>query len=151
MSNPKGIESQIPEMRKALQNGKMVEFETHGFSMIPLLHDGGDSVILEQPAFPLKVNDVALCRADDGRYVLHRVISINNGGYTLRGDNCSTTEFCAGDSDVVGVACSFIRRGRLIDVKSGKYLFYVRHRDCFLKLWRVFWKVSDYFVKLFRR
>ena len=151
MSNPNSIENQVPEMRKALQNGKKVEFETHGFSMIPLLHDGGDSVILEKPQFPLNVNDVALCRTDEGRYVLHRVISHDNGGYTLRGDNCSTTEFCAGDSDVIGVACSFIRRGRLIDVKSGKYLFYVRHRDCFLKLWRVFWKVSDYFVKLFRR
>lgn len=151
MSNPKGIESQIPEMRKALQNGKKAQFETHGFSMIPLLHDGGDSVILEQPRFPLKVNDVALCRTDDGRYVLHRVIALDNGGYTLRGDNCCTTEFCVGDSDVIGLACSFIRKGRVIDVEGKKYLFYVRHRSFFLKLWRIFWKVSDFFVRLFRR
>lgn len=151
MSNPKGIEYQIPEMRKTLQSEKNVQFETHGFSMIPLLHDGGDSVILEQPRLPLKVNDVALCRTTDGRYVLHRVISLDNGGYTLQGDNCSTTEVCGGDSDVVGVACSFIRRGRVIDVKGRKYLFYVRHRSFFLKLWRMFWKVSDFFVRLFRR
>ena len=151
MSNPKGIESQIPQMRKALQSGKMVEFETHGFSMIPLLHNGGDSVILEKPRFPLNINDVALCRTDEGRYVLHRVISHNNGGYTLRGDNCSTTEFCVGDADVVGVACSFIRRGKNIEVNSRKYRFYVCHRVTFLKIWRLYWNISDFFVKLFRR
>ncbi len=151
MSNPKGIETQIPEMRKVLQCGKKVKFETHGFSMIPLLHDGGDSVILEQPSFPLKVNDVALCKTDEGRYVLHRVIAINNSGYILRGDNCSTTEFCAGDSDVVGVACSFIRRDKNIEVDSRKYRFYVRHRVLLLRLWRMYWKVSDFFVRLFRR
>lgn len=151
MSKPNGIESQIPEMRSALQSGKLVEFETHGFSMIPLLHDGGDRVILAQPSFPLRLNDVALCKTDEGRYVLHRVIAINNGGYTLCGDNCVTTEFCVGDSDVVGVAAAFIRNGKKTEVSSKKYRFYVRHRAFFLKLWRVRWRISDFFVRLFRR
>ncbi len=151
MSKPNGIESQIPEMRSVLQSGKLVEFETHGFSMIPLLHDGGDMVILAQPSFPLRLNDVALCRTDDGRFVLHRVVAINDGGYTLRGDNCVTTEFCADDSDVVGVASAFIRNGKKIEVSSKKYRFYVKHRTFWLKLWRVWWRISDCFVKLFRR
>ena len=151
MSKPNGIEAQIPEMRRVLESGKLVEFETHGFSMIPLLHDGGDKVILGQPKFPLQINDVALCKTDDGRYLLHRVISLDNGGYTLRGDNCTSVEFCLGDSDVVGVAVSFIRGGKVIEVNSSKYRFYVRNRVLLLKLWRAFWRVSDFFVKLFRR
>jgi len=151
LNKPDGIKVQIPEMSRALESGKLVEFETHGFSMIPLLHNGGDRVILKQPNFPLQVNDVALCKTDDGRYLLHRVISLNNGGYTLRGDNCTATEFCSCDDDVVGVAVSFIRRGKVIEVNSGKYRFYVRHRALFLKLWRAFWRISDFFVRLFRR
>ena len=50
--------SQLPAIREALENGKKVEFETHGFSMIPLLHDGGDRVILQLNTKPLKINDV---------------------------------------------------------------------------------------------
>lgn len=150
LSKPNGIESQIPEMRIALQNGKLIEFETHGFSMIPLLHNGGDRVVLSQPRFPLEVNDVALCKTDDGRYVLHRVVSVNNCGYTLRGDNCVTTEFCADDNDVIGVAVSFIRRGKLIEANSRKYRYYVRNRKVLLNLWRAYWRISDFFVKLLR-
>ena len=151
MSKPNGIESQIPEMRSVLQSGRLVEFETHGFSMIPLLHDGGDKVVLKQPCFPLKVNDVALCKTDEGRYVLHRVVSLRDGGYVLRGDNCTTTEFCAGDSDVAGIAVSFIRSGKKIEINSRKYCIYVRYRTLFLKLWRAYWHVSDFFVRLLRR
>ena len=151
MSKPNGIEAQIPEMRRVLNSGKFVEFETHGFSMIPLLHDGGDRVILSKPKLPLQINDVALCKTDDGRYLLHRVISLDNGGYTLRGDNCVSTEFCSCDDDVIGVAVSFIRSGKTIDVNSGKYRFYVRNRVFLLKLWRAVWYISDFFVKLFRR
>lgn len=148
MSN--SLSSNLPDIKKALDTGKIVEFETHGFSMIPLLHDGGDKVLLRKAKF-LKLNDVALCKTDEGRYVLHRVINLNNSGYTLKGDNCVTTEHCTGNDDVIGVAVGFIRKGRKISVNSWSYQFYVRHRTLFLKLWRVFWHVVNFFVKLFRR
>ena len=148
MSN--SLSSNLPDIKKTLAQGKLVEFETHGFSMIPLLHDGGDKVILKK-SVSLKLNDVALCKTDEGRYVLHRVIDLNNGGYTLMGDNCVTSERCAGDDDVVGVAVGFIRRGKMISADSKRYRVYVRHRVLFLKLWRSFWHLADSLVKIFRR
>ncbi len=142
--------SQLPDMIDALQSGKLVEFETHGFSMIPLLHDGGDRVVLKKAENQLNIDDVVLCKTDEGKYVLHRVISTENG-YTLKGDNCMTTEHCAGDADVVGVATAFIRNGKTISVDSRYYRFYVHHRAFFLGLWRLFWRITDWFVKRFRK
>ena len=151
MSKRNDLVSQLPQMCAALQSGKMVEFETHGISMIPLLHDVGDTVILKKADSKLSVGDVALCRTNDARYVLHRVITVDGDGYILKGDNCVNTERCASHSDVIAVADSFVRNGKRISVSDKKYRFYVRHRSLILKLWRAYWKVSDFFVKLFRK
>ncbi len=150
MNKRNDLVSQLPDMISALQSNKLVEFETHGFSMVPLLRDGGDRVVLKKAEKPLDIGDVALCKTDDNRYVLHRVISTENG-YTLQGDNCSSFERCAGDSDVIGVATSFIRKGKTVSVSSKKYKFYVRHRAFFLRLWRFYWRIADWFVKRFRK
>ncbi len=151
MSKANDLLSQLPVMRQALESGKKVEFETHGHSMIPLLHDGGDKVILTLNKAPLKVNDVALCKTDDNRYVLHRVVALRNNGYVLRGDNCINTEFCPCDDDVTGVACAFIRRGKVICVDDKKYVFYVKHRKIILHLWQAFWRAADAVVGIFHR
>ena len=143
MSDKKSLRELEPELRLAIDSGKIAEFETHGFSMIPLLHDGGDRVRLVKPKGRLSVGDVALCVTDTGKYVLHRVIELKDGGYVLKGDNCIGTEFVKADSDVIGVACAFIRRGRLIETQSSVYKFYCRFRKPLLRLWQLFWKVAD--------
>lgn len=143
LSDKKSLRELEPELRAVIDSGRVAEFETHGFSMIPLLHDGGDRVRLVKPKGKLSVGDVALCVTDAGKYVLHRVIELKGGGYVFKGDNCISTEFCKGDSDVIGVACAFIRRGRLIDTNSFSYKFYCRFRKPILRLWQLFWKVAD--------
>ncbi len=143
MNDKKSLKELEPELRAAINAGKIAEFETHGISMIPLLHDGGDKVRLVKPVGALKVNDVALCVTDDGRYVLHRIIALENGGYVLKGDNCRSTEFCKSDDDVIGIACAFIRRGKLIKADSFIYRFYCCFRKPLLKLWQFFWFVAD--------
>ncbi len=140
-----------PEIRASLERGSLVEFETHGHSMIPLLHDGGDKVVLQKCEGKLRIDDVALCKTDDGRFVLHRVVDICNGGYALKGDNCVSGEFCAGDDYVIGKAVAFIRRGKKISVSSLKYRLYVRHRVGFLKLWQLFWKAADGIVNCLKK
>ena len=149
MNKCNDLVSQLPDIVSSLQSGILVEFETHGFSMVPLLRDGGDRVILKKADKPLAVDDVVLCKTDDNRYVLHRVMSVDDG-YTLKGDNSVLTEHCSGDSDIIGVAVAFIRKGKIIEATDKKYLFYVRHRALFIKIWRLFWSVADRFVKIFR-
>lgn len=148
MNNHKSLRELEPELRATLDAGKIAEFETHGFSMIPLLHDGGDRVRLVKPKGRLSVGDVALCITDMDKYVLHRVVDLRDGGYVLRGDNCTSCEFCTGDDCVIGVACAFIRRGRLVDTNSFSYRFYCRFRKPLLRLWQLFWKLADKFAAL---
>ena len=143
LSDKKNLRELEPELRATIDSGKIAEFETHGFSMVPLLHDGGDRVRLVKPKGKLSVEDVALCVTDTGKYVLHRVIGLKDGGYVLKGDNCIGTEFVKSDSDVIGVACAFIRRGRLIETNSSVYKFYCRFRKPLLRIWQLFWNVAD--------
>ena len=148
MSDKKSLRELEPELRAVINAGKVAEFETHGFSMIPLLHDGGDRVRLVKPGEKLAVGDVALCVTDTGKYVLHRVIALKDGGYVLKGDNCTGTEFCKGIDDVIGVACAFIRRGRIIKTDSLSYSLYCRYRKPLLRLWQLFWRIADKLVAL---
>lgn len=143
MSSNDRLEKTAAEIKCSLDKGNLAEFETHGFSMVPLLHDGGDRVVLKKASGRLSVGDVAFCKTDDGRYVLHRVIGFRSSGYILKGDNCQSTEYCKSDDDVVGVAITFIRRNKKIDVSSFGYRFYVIFRKPLLKLWQLFWRCTD--------
>ncbi len=151
MSEQNNLNNIEPEIRKSLAQGRLVTFETHGISMLPLLHDGGDKVVLKRPEGKLNINDVALCKTDANRFVLHRVVAFEGDGYRLLGDNCSTGEFCPNDSMVTGVAVGFVRRGKQISVESFSYKFYVRHRRLLLKLWQLFWYLGDNFFALVKK
>ncbi len=140
-----------PQMRAELEAGKLVEFETHGFSMIPLLHDGGDRVVLEKPHGKLELDDVVLCKTTLDKYVLHRVVGFEGNGYATKGDNCLIGEYCRCDADVIGKAVGFVRKGKYVDVNSDSYKFYVKHVYFFVNLWRKFWRIADFFVRLRRK
>ena len=60
----------------------------------------------------IKVRDVVLAEVAPAHYVLHRVIKRNGRQLVLMGDgNIRGTE-CCNDSDVVGIATAFYRKGR---------------------------------------
>lgn len=140
----KSIIEAVPIIKEQLNRGITVTIETNGYSMIPLLHDGGDKTLLAKPEFPLKIGQVAFCKTSEGKYVLHRVIGVDGGKYLLKGDNCISSEVCLGDEDVVGVAIGFIRSGKTVDCQSHSYKLYVRYRQLFLKLWQISQKAIDW-------
>ena len=63
-----------------LAEGGEVAFVTSGVSMLPMLRDGKDKILLTKAAGPLKKHDVPLIRREDGSFVLHRVVSIRPDG-----------------------------------------------------------------------
>ena len=105
------------------KDGKLV-YRTRGVSMLPMLHENRDLVIIRVPSSRLKKHDVALYRRGTD-YVLHRVIGVEEGGYRILGDNTYNVERVA-ESDVIGVLTEFVRRGRTIPVTDRRYLAYVR-------------------------
>lgn len=103
---------------------KSVTFVVRGFSMRPFLEDGRDKVILAPPREP-KIDDVVLAEVREQTYALHRVIKINNGTYTMRGDGNPlrmTEEFTY--DRIIGVADGFIRKGKTVYTTGRKWKLY---------------------------
>ena len=66
--------------------GSTTYVSTHGTSMQPRFHAGDLAVV--QPASSYHVGDVAAYRSTSlhGATVLHRIIAVNNGSFTFKGD-----------------------------------------------------------------
>ena len=99
-------------------------YKTRGVSMLPMLRQNRDVVVIERPQGRLKKRDVALYRRGKN-YVLHRVIRVCDGGYLTRGDNTYALETVP-EEDVLGVLTKFKRDGREISVHSTAYRCYAR-------------------------
>ena len=115
----------MQEITRAFNSGKKsVTFVVRGFSMRPFLEDGRDKVILTPPREP-RIGDVVLAEVREQTYALHRVIKIEDGVYTMRGDGnpLQMTEQFTLDK-IVGLADGFIRKGKRVDTDSRKWKFY---------------------------
>ena len=99
---------------------------TVGVSMLPMLKNRRDTIVVQAKTERLQRLDVALYRRGDA-YVLHRVLQPIDGGYIIRGDNCYTDENVP-EEDVIGVLTEFYRKGKHVLCTDKKYLKYVHRR-----------------------
>ena len=97
---------------------------TVGVSMLPMLKNRRDTIVVLPKTERLKPLDVALYKRGDA-YVLHRVLQVVDGGYIIRGDNCYSDEDVPEDT-VIGVLSEFFRKGKHYTCTDEKYLRYVR-------------------------
>ena len=124
------------------KEGRLV-YKTKGTSMLPMLHQNRDIVVIERPEGRLQPFDVALYRRGP-QYVLHRVLEVRGSDYVIRGDNTYVLETGITDEDVLGVLKSFVRKGTPHSVTEPGYLRYVR-------FWCAIYPVRACFVTLYRR
>ena len=99
---------------------------TVGVSMYPMLKNRRDTIIVRPKTERLKPLDVALYRRGND-YILHRVLSLTDEGYIIRGDNCYSDEIVPEDA-VIGVLTEFYRKDKHYLCTDEKYLRYVRKR-----------------------
>ena len=117
-ANPEILE----EVASLAQEGREVTFTPLGNSMLPFIRGGKDAVTLKKMP-SAAVGDMVLVRLP-GRYVLHRVIRVEDDAITLMGDgNLQGTEHCR-QEDVLGTVVA-IHRGKRT-VKPGKGTFWRR-------------------------
>lgn len=92
----------LGEVRNLIREGRSVIIMTKGVSMLPFIEGKKDSVLLEG-CEEVKPGDIALAEISEGHYVLHRVIAVDGGVVTLRGDgNLHGVERCP-FAGIVGV------------------------------------------------
>ena len=143
----------ILKIEHMLKDGGTYVGPVVGISMLPMLRQRRDSIVVRPKSERLKPLDVALYKVDEA-YVLHRVLSLTDDGYIIRGDNCYTNEHIL-EEKVFGVLTEFFRDEKRILCTDKKYLRYAKRRIKSYKIRRFFVIVKAKFKagwkKIFKR
>ena len=117
------LEDLLPLIQEQLEAGKSIKFSPKGTSMLPMLRQGIDSVLLSPAPEKLKKYDLPLYRRDNGQFVLHRIVKVG-GTYTCIGDNQFDYELYIRPDQVVALVTVFWRGNRSIVVTALPYRIY---------------------------
>ena len=109
---------------------------TVGVSMLPMLKNRRDTIVVTAKTGRLKRLDVALYKRGSA-YVLHRVLNPIEDGYIIRGDNCYSDEIVP-ETAVIGVLTEFFRKGKHVFCTDEKYIKYAKRRLKTYKIRRFF-------------
>lgn len=123
-----------------LEHGKII-YTNVGVSMMPLLRQNRDVMIIERPTGRLKKYDVPLFKRDNGRYVLHRILKVRENDYVICGDNCTNKEYGITDEHIIGVLTGVIRDGKILNMNDFSYKLYYH-------LWCDFFYVRVFLIRL---
>ena len=122
---------------------------TVGVSMLPLLKNRRDTIVVRPKMERLKPLDVALYKRGEA-YVLHRVLEPIEGGYLIRGDNCYADERVP-EQAVIGVLTEFFRKGKHIYCTDKAYMRYSRWHVKTYRLRRAFVLFKNWTIRLLRK
>ena len=132
------MEDLVPLFQERLEAGQQVRFSPLGVSMLPMLREGRDSVVLSPAPARLRKYDLPLYRRDDGAYVLHRITEVGDT-YTCMGDNQFVCETGVRRDQIIAVVTGFRRHGRDHTVDEPGYRLYCRlwhHSRRLRRFWR---------------
>ena len=110
----------MPLIQERLDAGQTVRFSPMGTSMLPMLRQEIDSVVLSPVPEKLKKFDLPLYRRGSGKYVLHRIVRAGET-YTCMGDNQFRPETGLRHDQMIAVVTVFYRGERQISCDSPLY------------------------------
>lgn len=116
----------VPLMKEQIESNGEVTFTPKGNSMLPMLRNNKDTVTLCRAEFPLKKYDLPLYMRDNGQYVLHRIVAVEQGGYVMRGDNQFLNEPGIRENQIIGIVRSFTRKNKKYECSQLKYALYCK-------------------------
>lgn len=113
-------------IREVLESGGEFSLVTAGTSMLPLLRNRKDTVVLAKHEGRLCKYDIPLYKRDSGQFTLHRVLKVKNDEYYICGDNQLVIEKGITDKHVIAVVKRIVRNGKTIDLQNSfAYKIYV--------------------------
>lgn len=116
----------MTSFEKVIHDKGILIYTSNGTSMLPLIREGQDVLVIGKPNRVLKKWDIVLAKRPSGRYLLHRIIRINKDNtYTLCGDNNCIFDYNIKSSEIVGVLDIIISNGKIKDLKGLKYILYL--------------------------
>ena len=130
-------ENKIQKIEDVLLTHGQYVGPTVGVSMLPMLKNRRDTIVVAKKTERLKPLDVALYKRGE-QYVLHRVLQVTDTGYIIRGDNCYADEIVP-EETVIGVLTEFFRKDKHIICESDKrYHKYIKRQLKTYKIRRFF-------------
>ena len=116
-----------PLIREVLSNGSTFTLMPRGTSMLPLIREGQDSVSLSPLPDEITPGDVVLYKRDKGQFVLHRVMKVKNGLFTICGDNQVVFEKGIMQGHIIASVTALIRDGEeIVFSENEKYKTYTK-------------------------
>ena len=114
----------MSSFEEELERTGTLVFTNKGKSMLPLLRQNRDLMVIEKkgPGRCKKYDAVLFKRG--GRYVMHRILQVREQDYYIVGDNCRKGEYVR-DEQILGILKQVVRDGRTIDVGDPAYQRYV--------------------------
>lgn len=123
----------MPVIRASLAQGQSVQMKPMGSSMLPMLRQGIDSVVLSPLPEELKKYDLVLYQSASGGYLLHRIVEVKNGVYTCVGDNRFAHERGITRDQMIAVVKTFYRGEKKHQTDEVGYQIYCRGWFCYRK------------------
>lgn len=134
------LDDLMPMIREQLNRGQTVRFSPRGTSMLPMIRQGIDQVVLSPLPQKLERFDLPLYQRTNGQYVLHRIVEIRDDTYTCMGDNQFQKEPELHYEQMIAKVTAFYRAGKRYEVTDLCYKAYcimwyhTRHiRRCWLR------------------
>ena len=103
------------DVLRLLDEGKQVTIPVKGFSMLPFIRGSKDLVVLEKAGEELRADDIVLFHVgprEGGRYVMHRILSIDGDAVDIQGDGVPETHEHVRRSQVIARAVEILRDGK---------------------------------------
>lgn len=139
-------------IKEQLQSGGKVRFTPKGISMLPMLRNNQDTVLLEKPPGTLKKYDLPLYQRESKKYILHRVIRVcDDGTYVMCGDNQVVFEYGITDEHIIGIVSEFERKGRKYSVNNKSYQIYCRLWIALIPVRRSYRVIRSFLGKIKRK
>jgi len=125
-NNEYRISDAINVIEEVLNSGGEFTLSPKGISMLPIIKEGRDVLIIKSTAQKsIKKKDILFYKRNDGSYVIHRVLKVcKDGTYTLNGDNQLFLESGIMPDQIIGYVCEIYRNEKPI-IKTAIYKLYL--------------------------
>lgn len=140
------MEELSPVIESVVSSGSDAVLCITGNSMLPLWRDRHNSVLLTAcDVDKLKVGDIPLYRRENGQYVLHRIIKVNEDSFDLLGDAQWIVEKELPKKSVIAVAKGYYtEKGKYISCDSKKHKRY-------FAVWSFLLPIRRWILAIYRR
>ena len=117
----------IEIIEEVLSSGGEFRMVPKGTSMLPLIVQGRDSVVLKRkPVSEIQKHDIIFYRRDNGQFILHRILKIcNDGTYILCGDNQTNLEKEIRPDQVIGYISEIKKQDKRLSASTLSYRLYM--------------------------